>query len=135
MNTLSLFDELFNQDYPYFYTSNDYAPRADFLRNKDSYQVVMDLPGLTQDDINIELNDRVLEISTKEKSEKKEEKLNERKEFLLHERRHYAFERKFTLPRDIDMDNVKADFKNGVLKVTVAKKALSEPRKIAINVA
>ncbi len=142
MNALSLFNDwLNNEDFGMNGISKcgyNSIPDADVTEKKDAYVLDMDLPGQTEKDINIELNDTVLTISsvkeaeTEKKSEKKEE---DDGVFLLKERRRSEFRRSFTLPKDIDAEKVMANFKNGVLTVQIPRKPESQPKRIAINIA
>lgn len=146
MNALSLFNDWLNDDY-YGTTSKIFVPNVDVTETKDSYVLEMDLPGRAEKDVAIELNDRVLTISSAEEkkaeteeqdAEKKDEggsEAEEKPQYLLRERRRSSFSRSFTLPKDIDETGVSANFKNGVLSITIPRKAEAQPRKITINVA
>ncbi len=143
MNELSLFNSLFDNAFdcgmPDLTWKTARLPKVDVKENKDSYSLQMDLPGATEKDVDIEIDHGVMTISsvkTAEKEEKNEK--NEKKEegkWLIRERVQSQFARRFTLPDDIDETKVTASFKNGVLNVTMARKALPEPKKIAIEVA
>ncbi len=146
MNALSLFNDWLNDDY-YGTTSKIFVPNVDVTETKDSYVLEMDLPGRAEKDVAIELNDRVLTISSAEEkkaeteeqdAEKKDEgdsETEEKPQYLLRERCRSSFSRSFTLPKDIDETGVSANFKNGVLSITIPRKAEAQPRKITINVA
>lgn len=117
-------------------------PNVDVKSTKDSYIMEMDLPGKTEADVDISFKDGVLTVASHEeeksaKEKKAEEKAEEKNEetYLMHERRSYNFTRSFTLPKDIDSETFTATFKNGVLTITVAKKAVTESRRIAITAA
>ena len=148
MNALSLFNDWLNND---FYGSNGFCgtnaavPDVDVTENKDSYVLDMDLPGRTENDVNLEINEGVLTISSEktetkqiedesEKDEKSGEKA-EKPQYLLRERRQTSFRRSFTLPKDIDAEGVTAGFKNGVLSVKIPRKPEVAPRKIQISIA
>ena len=146
MNALSLFNDWLNND---FYgtdglCSSSNVPDVDVTENKDSYILDMDLPGRSENDVSLELNDGVLTISSEktetkqieDKGKKHEEKNEEEKpQYLLRERRRTSFRRSFTLPKDVDAEGVTAGFKNGVLTVKIPRKAEVAPRKIQINIA
>lgn len=106
-------------------------PALDLVDDGKSYQLLVELPGLADKDIEISVADGVLSISGK----KKEQEERKGKGFLLRERRYGAFERQIALPSDVDPEKIKAQFKDGVLTVTLAKdkKAASRMRKIAIE--
>ena len=143
MNELSLFNSLFDNAFdcgmPDLTWKTARLPKVDVKENKDSYSLQMDLPGATEKDVDIEIDHGVMTISsvkTAEKEEKNEK--NEKKEegkWLIRERTTSQFARRFTLPDDVDETKVTASFKNGVLNVTMTRKALPEPKKIAIEVA
>ncbi len=144
MNELSLFNRLFNNDdfgfcMPSYEHRNFATPTVDVKQTKDSYILDMDLPGKTENDVDLSLKDDVLTISSHEeemkdaKSDKTEKE--DDGEWLIRERRSYNFTRRFTLPQDVNADGVNATFKNGVLTVVLPRKPLAEPKKIAINVA
>lgn len=115
----------------------NYTPSVDVTENDAAYTLEMDLPGHSQDDVNIELDRNVLTISSKaeEKTEKKEDKEQSKTKFLIRERAAANFKRSFTLPDDVDLESIAASFKNGVLTITMNKKAIQEPKKILIQAA
>ena len=150
MNELALFNDLFDgfeDDYmlPSFNFKKVFQnPKVDVKEGKDAYTLEMDLPGKTDKDVNIELNHNVLTISSEtksekeekkdEKAEKKEEKKDETK-WLIRERTYNKFSRSFTLPEDVDGENLSASVKNCVLTVCMPRKAPVSPKRIAITCA
>lgn len=141
MNELSLFDSLFNNTMDSVF--NNYrtvsVPKVDVKETENAYSLDMELPGRTENDVNIELDHNTLTISSKkeETSEKSEgsEKNNNSGKWLIRERRTSEFSRSFRLPEDVDNENVKATFKNGILNVMMPRKALATPKRIAIECA
>jgi len=109
------------------------APRVDVRETPTAYLMDMDLPGLTEKDVEISLKDRVLTISSIKESSNEEKKTEDGVEYLIRERHSSAFERRFTLPEDIDAENVEANFKNGVLSISIQRKAEAQPRQILIK--
>ena len=107
------------------------TPRVDVRETPDAYILDMDLPGFTEKDVEINLKDRVLSISSKlqEKQEEKKEG-----DWLIKERRSSCFSRRFTLPQDIDAEKVTAEFKHGVLSVDIPRKPEPQAKQIAISV-
>ena len=145
MNELSLFNSLFDdRDFgfaiPAFTKScNLNMPKVDVKETKDAYILDMDLPGRTEKDVDVDLKDNVLTIASheeekNEKKEKKEEKAEDG-EWLIRERRTTEFSRRFSLPQDVDAENVNATFKNGVLTISIGRKTLAQAKKIAITAA
>jgi HSP20 family protein len=89
-----------------------------------------DLPGISESDVKIELDDNVLRISGERKSEQEERKQG----YYRIERSSGAFSRSLTLPEGVDADAVKATFDQGVLEVRVPKPEARKPRKVEISV-
>ncbi|MBQ9494168.1 MAG: Hsp20/alpha crystallin family protein [Treponema sp.] len=114
-------------------------PKVDVKEEKDAYTMHMDLPGMSENDVNVELDHNVLTISshheesTEEKSDKKAKK--DAGKYLIRERRVSEFTRRFTLPDDVNGEHVAASFKNGVLTVSIPRKELAAPKRIAITAA
>ncbi len=93
-------------------------PAVNIKEENDKFVLEMAAPGLKKDDFNINLDNYVLTISSEKKEEAKEDKDNyTRREFL-----YTSFSRSFTLPKTVDIDKIKADYKNGILTVTLPKK-------------
>ena len=142
MNELSLFDSLFNNSmddvFGLGYRTAP-VPKVDVTETSDAYTLNMELPGRTESDVNIEIDRNTLTISSKkeETTEKSEgtEKNNNSGKWLIRERRTSEFSRSFRLPEDVDNENVKATFKNGILNVMMPRKALATPKRIAIECA
>ena len=144
MNELALFNDLFNGfDYDAYLPSFNFkkafhTPKVDVKENKDNYSLEMDLPGKSEKDVNVELNGNVLTISSEHESKKDENEGKGKNEkdgskWLIHERSYSKFSRSFTLPDDVDGSKLTANVKNGVLTVTMPRKALAESKKIAIT--
>lgn len=116
----------------------NFAPRAsapvpalEMVEDDKAYHLTVELPGLTEQDVEINVADGTLSIS----GEKKEEQERKEKGVLVSERSYGSFRRQIALPGDVDSDGIKAAFKDGVLTVTLAKdeKAATRTRKIAIE--
>ena len=134
MNEMTLFNSLMDgllgsgATETYCYTS---TPRVDVIEADNAYTLEMELPGKTENDISIELNHDNLTLASKAEEKKSE---NKKEKYLLKERRNANFSRRFTLPEDVDQDSIKANFKNGILIINMQKKAITAPKKIAIEV-
>jgi HSP20 family protein len=107
------------------------SPRIDIAETDKKVEVTVELPGVDEKDIDISLSDDMLTV----KGEKKSETEKTEKDYHLVERSYGSFERMTRLPCEVDADKVKADFKQGVLKITLPKspEAKSKARKIAIS--
>ena len=135
MNELSLFNSIFNDvfDTPAMCRTTTVAPRVDIEENENSYTLEMELPGRTEKDVNIELDQDNLTIASSKTEQKEEKEEKKAGKYILKERRTSSFERRFVLPKDVDTENISADFKNGILTVYLQKKASELPKKIEIK--
>jgi len=136
MNALSLFNPTFNQDVFDIFDRNfgTNVPSVDVRETAEAYVMDMDLPGRSEKDVEISLKDRVLSISSLEEAKTEEKKkTDDGCEYLIRERRSSSFSRRFTLPEDIDAEKVEANFKNGVLTITIPRRPEAQARQIAIK--
>ncbi len=125
-----LFDEFFGADRMLSRTDEAWYPAVDIKENKDAYKVVMELPGLSKDDVQISLEDGVLIV----KGEKKSEQEEKEGDYQYYERRFGKFERMFRINSEIKQDQVDASFKDGILTIELPKTETAKPKQIAINV-
>ncbi len=107
-----------------------WAPRVDIVEEKDAFELAADLPGLTKDDIKIEIHDNVLTL----RGEKKLEEEKKDKNYRLAERYYGEFVRTFTLPENVNKDGIEAQFQDGVLKVGIPKIEKAKPKQIEVKV-
>lgn len=112
--------------------ANWFAPKSEASVSADTYQVVMELPGVEADNVQITARGNDLTI----RGEKKFEHEESGKTYFFSEREYGAFQRTFRLPPDADPDAIEADFTNGILTVKMPKKnaAKGADRSIKINV-
>jgi HSP20 family protein len=106
--------------------SRGMAPSVNIRENEENFLLDLAAPGLKKEDFKINLDNNVLTISSemKEENEEKNEKFT-RREFYFN-----SFSRSFTLPKTIDLDKIKADYKDGILSIALPKR---EEAKVAIN--
>ncbi len=109
----------------------EFTPRIDFVENDKEYVLKAELPGLSEKDIDVSMDEDSITIS----GEKREEKEEQRGDYYYAERSFGSFRRVIPLPADIDKDNVKATFKNGLLTVHLpkSKEAQKEVKKITVE--
>jgi HSP20 family protein len=108
---------------------NTRTPAVDVRETEDEYLMEAELPGLTEKNIELNVEDNILTLSSK-----KEESREEKKDgYLIRERRNHEFARTFVLPKDADREKIKGEFKNGLLVVTIPKKPEAKPRKIDVK--
>lgn len=106
------------------------TPKVDVYETDDSYVLKADLPGLKKEDIKIDVHDNTLTF----KGEKKVEKKTEKDNYVRVERSYGSFKRSFTLSDNVDSENIKAGYKDGVLEITLVKKEEAKPKEINIEV-
>jgi len=121
-NDYDLFDDLFEGD--------DFLPRressimkTDIKELKDGYEIHVDLPGYEKENINLELNDGYLQVTAKQE---KEENKEEEGKFIHKERFYGTCSRSFYVGDQIKEEDIRAEFKNGILKICVPKKEVKE---------
>ena len=122
-----LFDTLFQ---PVSNGSQRWAPAMDLVEADDHFVLKADLPGLTDDDVTIEVQDGTLTLSGERKSEHE----TREKGWYRLERSFGRFSRSLTLPEGVDADKIEASFDKGVLEVRIPKPEERKPRRIAIAV-
>lgn len=129
-----MFDEFFENNWmtPWGQGLNEFSPRLNVTEREKEFEVTAELPGLTENDIDISLTRDSLTL----KGEKKQETEDKGDNYYRMERSYGSFSRTIPLPGDvIDRDNVEAEFKNGVLTITLPKleEALPVSRRIKVN--
>jgi len=107
-----------------------WMPAMDLVEADEHFVLRADLPGMSEEDVNIEVEERVLTISGERKAEHTETKDG----YQRFERAFGAFSRSLTLPEGIDAEAVSASFDRGVLEVRIPKPEQRKPRKISIGV-
>lgn len=107
-----------------------WMPPVDIAENENELVVKADVPDVKFEDIHVNLENDTLTL----KGERKFEKTSDKGGYHRIERSYGAFERSFTVPHTVDGEHVKADYKNGVLTVTLPKKESAKPRKINVEV-
>jgi HSP20 family protein len=97
--------------------ARELSPRVDVRDTGKAVEVIAELPGMSEADVEVTVADGVLTI----RGEKKAERETEKKGYVVRELSHGTTERVVLLPEGLDLDSAKATFKNGVLTVTIAK--------------
>jgi HSP20 family protein len=107
-----------------------WSPLTDISESKDEYLLKMDLPGVTKNDLKLSYEDGELKIS----GERKQEKEDKESKYHRIERTYGKYFRSFTLPKQIQAENIKAEFKDGQLKVIIPKAEEAKPKELEIKV-
>lgn len=107
------------------------APATDIVENDKAFVVSVDLPGIDEKNIQVDLSEDILSVRAEVTEERKEEKEN----YFLSERQHGALQRAFQVPVGVDADKIEAAYEKGVLKITLPKtaEALQKQRKIEVK--
>jgi HSP20 family protein len=111
-------------------TARRWIPAIDLVETEDDFVLKADLPGLKEEDVNIEVAENVLTVS----GERKAEHEDKREGYVRVERSYGSFRRSLTLPKGVDAEAVTANFDNGVLEVHIPKPEERKPRRVAIQV-
>jgi HSP20 family protein len=108
----------------------DWAPAVDVQETDGEYVVKADLPAVKKEDVKVEVVDGVLSVS----GERKQEKEEKGKRFHRIERACGRFERRLSLPTEVDPQKIAAEFKDGVLQVHLPKSPTARPQSIDVKV-
>ena len=112
------------------YESAVWMPLTDIKETNDEYRLMLDIPGVDKKDVKISFSNGELQIS----GERKEEKEDKNEKYHRVERSFGKYYRSFRLPDKIQQDNIKAEFNNGSLRVTIPKAEEVKPKEIEIKV-
>jgi HSP20 family protein len=106
-----------------------WAPRVDVREEKDAVYLTAELPGVSKDALNVELENGVLTISGEKRAEQTETEAG----FYRSERVYGSFKRSFHVPDTVDGDKIEAEYADGVLRLTLPKRPEAAPRQISIK--
>lgn len=108
-------------------------PKIDLSASEQEYLLTVEIPGVNEKDVAIDIKGNTMTV----KGEKRQEKEEKDKNFYRIERSYGSFQRVLSLPEDVDQDAIKASFKNGILSITMPRKALpkGEVKQIEISAA
>lgn len=126
---MSDFDRIFDGVFGIPSEKGHRTPLVDVRETKDAYIVEAEMPGLTEKDIEIGVENDLLIISTQGEEPTEDKQTG----YLVRERSTRKFYRSFAVPRDGDANRIDATYKNGVLTVTMQKREDAKPRKISIK--
>lgn len=159
MHGYSDFDALFNGVFGGSASMTSRSPRVDVREEQERYVLEADMPGLSQDEIEVKVENNVLTFSSIDPESRREdsarneaaeeqrdesaegrstsrsEKSDGRGQYLLKERIRPSYSRSFSLPKDADPAQIEAHYSGGVLTLTIKKAEEAKPRNIKINAA
>jgi len=108
------------------------SPRVDVVEAQDRYELTAELPGFSKDEVSVQIKEGLLELKAQPAAGAPGA---EETRWLVRERRVTGFERTFRLPRDVDTDAIAAEFRHGLLVLTLPKKEEAKPRTVEIKAA
>jgi len=111
-------------------TEAEWAPRVDIQETDKNFVILAEIPGISKDDVKVDITEGVLSI----RGERKQEKEEKGKKFHRIERVYGSFKRSFSLPDNVDESKIKASFKDGVLDLSIPKTPEKETRAIDIKI-
>ena len=127
-----VFDEAANRskDYDDEMSKCDWRPIVDIFDTEKAIVINAELPGVTREDITLGVKENILSLKGERKSGEEVKKEN----YYRMERCFGSFERAFTLPSAVDQEKIKANFKDGILRIEIPKPQEKRPKQISINV-
>lgn len=108
----------------------EFEPYTNLVEKDEGYEISIELPGVKKEDVKISFLENVLTV----KGEKRNEEKVSEKNYVRTERRFGSFERSFRLPSEVDINQNKASFLNGILTIELAKKEEVKPKEISIKI-
>jgi HSP20 family protein len=108
--------------------ASNWSPSVDIYETENEIILTAEVPGVDEKNIEIKLEDNTLSL----KGERNFEKETKEENYHRIERAYGSFYRSFTLPGNIDQDNIKAENENGILRITMPKKSELKPKKVKI---
>ncbi len=123
-------DSYSNADRDDSLTTSSFAPAVDVYEDEHKVSLKIEVPGIDEKDIDVQVENNVLTVHGERKIDKEEKEENYRRV----ERQYGSFTRTFTLPTTVDTENVSATYDKGVLKIDLPKKAEAKPKQIKVNI-
>lgn len=115
----NIFEDMFDREYQYNHKRNcGCKPLTNVTENEEAFNLELSVPGYEKKDISINLENNILTIS----SEQEENEDNEQRNYTMREFAQGSFSRSFTLPKSVNSEMIKAEYKNGILILTLPKK-------------
>jgi len=111
-------------------STSTFAPPVDVYEDEHNVTLKIEVPGIDEKDIDVQIENNLLTVHGERKFEKEEKEEN----FRRVERQYGSFTRSFTLPNTVNPEQVQARYDKGILKIQLAKKAEAKPKQIKVNV-
>ena len=107
----------------------NWAPSVDISETDDNFEVRAELPGVAKDDLHVSVKDNLLTLS----GEKRQENVDDTQNYSQVERCYGSFQRRFTLPSEVATDDIKAEYSDGVLTLSIPKPETAKPTEVPIT--
>ena len=124
-------DRIFNTFFDDAPSNRHSVPSVDVREEEGRYLLEAELPGLTEKEVDVKIDDNLLTISSRHEEKSEETRRN----YLIRERTSSSFSRSFVLPKDVDADKINGSFVDGVLTLTMDKRPEAKPKEIKIRAA
>ena len=111
--------------------TDNWTPSVDISETDNGFEVRAELPGVAKDDLSVSVKDNFLTLS----GEKRQENSEDTQNFRRVERHYGSFQRRFALPPDVAADDIKADYTDGVLTLSIPKPEVAKPTEVPITTA
>ena len=125
-----LFEEQYGGREDALMSSGAFVPPVDIYEDQHGIQLKLEVPGIEEKDLNINVENNVLTVSGERKFEQEQKEEN----FHRIERRYGSFSRSFTLPNAVDTEKITADYNSGVLSIRLVKREEAKPKQIKVNI-
>ena len=122
----SFFDD-FNRVAP---RANVWRPAMDAMENEKSYDISFSIPGFEKDDINISVKNNMLTLKVEKAESTEKEEVN----YLIREMARGSYERSLELPENVNTDKISAEYKSGILSLSIPKTKEALPKEIAVTI-
>jgi len=125
----NIFGEFPNSGFNY---DNSFRPKTDIYSDEQNIYVELEVPGIKKEDLKISLKDYVLTITGEKKNQNND---NKKLSYIKSERSFGAFSRNFNLSKEIDQENIQANYENGILRIVITKQLKEQKleKEIKIN--
>jgi len=125
-----LFDDFIGERWPSIFEPGDFSPPVEVGETPEEIFVNVQVPGLTKENLDVELTEEALTV----KGEVKEEKEEKKKNYYRQEFRHGKFSRTVALPQEVEVDKAIAELEKGVLTVHIPKTEKARTRAITVPI-
>ena len=107
----------------------DWTPSVDISETDNTFEVRAELPGVSKDDLHVSVKDNLLTLS----GEKRQDNADDTQNYRRVERRYGSFQRRFTLPAEVNTEDIKAEYTDGVLTLSIPKPEAAKPTEVPIT--